>query len=261
MKLQIFSDLHVDVAPVKKITIADDIDVVIVAGDTCEGVLRAFEHLREIVPLHIPIVMTMGNHEFYRRFVPDELALARSHGPTFNIYVLENDTIALSGVGASGSVRFLGATLWTDYRIFGEANQAAVMNACAKAMNDHRLIGWQKKPWLRFRPQEAALLHHRSKKYLEATLSTRFNGPTVVITHTVVHWNSILPKYRANPVTAAFVSDMSAMIEAFRPTLWVHGHVHNSCDYRVGGTRIVCNPHGYGPENPDFDGAFTVEIE
>ena len=29
MKLQIFSDLHGDVAPVKKITIADDVDVVI----------------------------------------------------------------------------------------------------------------------------------------------------------------------------------------------------------------------------------------
>src|SRR5260370_31585479 len=157
MRLQLFSDLHVDVAAVTKITIADDVDAVIVAGDTCEGVLRAFEYLRKIVPLHIPIVMTMGNHEFYRRFVPDELALARSHGPTFNIHVLENNTITLSGV------RFVGATLWTDYRIFGEANQPAVMNACAAGMNDHRLIGWQKQPWLRFRPQEAALLHHQSK--------------------------------------------------------------------------------------------------
>ena len=123
MKLQPFSDLHADVAPVKKITIADDVDAVIVPGDTCEGALRAFEHLREIVPLHVPIVMTMGNHEFYRRFIPDELALARSHGPTFNIHVLENNTITLSGVRAAGSVRFVGATLWTDFRIFGEANR------------------------------------------------------------------------------------------------------------------------------------------
>ena len=188
MKLQIFSDLHVDVAPVKKITIADDLDVVIVPGDTCEGVLRAFEHLRRIVPMPIPIVMTMGNHEFYRRFVPDELALARSHGPTFNIHVLENDTITLSGVGASASVRFLGATLWTDYRIFGEADQAAAMNACAKGMNDHRLIGWQKKPWLRFRPQEAALLHHRSKTAIAEMLAVPFAGPTVVVSHHAVHW-------------------------------------------------------------------------
>ena len=60
MKLQIFSDLHLDVAPLKPITIAESVDVAIVAGDTCEGAVRAFEHLRRIVPLAIPIVMVMG---------------------------------------------------------------------------------------------------------------------------------------------------------------------------------------------------------
>jgi Icc-related predicted phosphoesterase len=262
MKIQVFSDLHADVLQIKPIVVANNIDAVLVAGDTCEGVLHAFEHLRKIVPLHIPIVMTMGNHEFYRRFVPDELALARSHGPTFNIHVLENDTITLSGAGGSGGVRFLGATLWTDYRIFGEANQAATMNACAKGMNDHRLIGWQKKPWLRFRPQEAALLHHRSKTYLEGVLATPFEGTaTVVISHTAVHWNSIHPKYRSDPVTGSFLSDQSALIERYQPTLWVHGHVHNSSDYVVGKTKVLCNPHGYGTENPDFDAALVVELE
>jgi len=262
MKLQIFSDLHVDVAPLNKITIAGDVDVVIVAGDTCEGVLRAFEHLREIVPLHIPIVMTMGNHEFYRRFISDELALARSHGPAFNIHVLENSTITLNSVRTSSSVRFVGATLWTDYRIFGEANQAAVMNACAKAMNDHRRIGWQKRPWLRFRPQEAALLHHQSKSYLKGLLATPFEGSaTVVLTHMAVHWNSLHPKFRSDPASGAFVSDQSELIETFQPTLWVHGHVHNSSDYLVGNTRVLCNPHGYGTENPFFNGALVVELE
>ena len=61
-------------------------------------------------------------------------------------------------------------------------------------------------------------------------------------------------------MTGAFVSDLSALIEAHRPALWVHGHVHNSSDYRIGDTRIVCNPHGYGNENPDFDGALVVEV-
>jgi Icc-related predicted phosphoesterase len=253
MKIQIFSDLHLDVHPIKPITIMAGVDLVIVAGDTCEGVLRAFEQLRRIVPLHIPIVMVLGNHEYYRRFVPDELALARSHANSFNIHVLESDTVLLG-------VRFVGSTLWTDYRIFGETNQASVMNACATGMNDHRLIGWQKKPWLRFRPQEAALLHHQSRTYLERILAAPFHGPTVAISHHAVHWQSVHPRYRSDPVTAAFVSDLSALIERYQPTLWVHGHVHNSSDYRVGETRILCNPHGYGTENPDFNGALVVEV-
>ncbi len=226
----------------------------IVAGDTCEGVLRAFEHLRRIVPMHIPIIMVMGNHEYYRRFVPSELDLARSHGAAFNIRVVEAETVILSGV------RILGATLWTDYAIFGEANQAAVMNACAGGMNDHRLIGWQEQPWLRFRPQEAALLHHRSRAYITETLAVPFAGPTVVVSHHAVHWNSVHRRFRADPLTGAFVSDLSALIEAHRPALWVHGHVHHSSDYRISDTRIVCNPHGYGNENPDFDGALVVEV-
>jgi Icc-related predicted phosphoesterase len=255
VKIQIFSDLHVDVLPIKPITIAEDADLVIVAGDTCEGSLKAFEHLRRLVPTAIPILMVLGNHEYYRRFAPDELALARAQAAAFNITVLENETIV------HGDIRFVGATLWTDYRVFGDANQSRIMGACAAGMNDHRLIGWRKQPWLRFRPQEAALLHHRSRIYLESVLATPFNdGPTVVITHHAIHWDSILPKHRNDFVTGAFVSDMSATIETYRPALWVHGHVHNSCGYRVGDTRVLCNPHGYGNENPDFDGSLVVQI-
>jgi Icc-related predicted phosphoesterase len=255
MKIQIFSDLHVDVYPIKPITIVPGVGLVIVAGDVCEGVLRAFEHLRRIVPMDIPIVMVLGNHEFYRRFIPDELALALAHAGASNLHILNGTALELGGV------RFVGATLWTDYGIFGEANKTRVMNACAKGMNDHRLISWQKKPWRRFRPQEAALLHHRSKAAITETLSAPFAGPTVVVSHHAVHWNSIDPRFRNDPMTGAFVSDLSELIETYQPTLWVHGHVHNSSDHLVGKTRVLCNPHGYGSENPAFNGALVVELE
>jgi predicted phosphodiesterase len=255
VKIQIFSDLHTDALPIKPISIAEGTDLVIVAGDTCEGSLKAFGLLRRLVPIAIPIVMVLGNHEYYRGFIPEELALARAQAAAFNITVLENETIV------DGGIRFVGATLWTDYRAFGDANQSRIMDACAAVMNDHRLIGWQKAPWLRFRPQEAALLHHRSRIYLESVLATPFDhGPTVIITHHAIHWDSILPRYRNDPVTGAFVSDLSATMKAYRPALWVHGHVHNSCDYRIGDTRVLCNPHGYGNENPDFDGSLVVQI-
>jgi Icc-related predicted phosphoesterase len=254
--MQILSDLHVDVYPIKPVTIASE--VVVVAGDTCEGVLKAFEHLRRLVPTPIPIVMVLGNHEYYRRFISNELAAAREQAPAFNIHMLENDTVTL---GNGAGVRFVGATLWTDYRIFGEPRQAASMNTCAKGMNDHRLIGWQKTPWLRFRPREAALLHQQSKAFIAETLATSFAGPTVVVSHHAVHWSSIHPQFRSDPLTSAFLSDQSELIEAYQPTLWIHGHVHNSSDYHIGQTRIVCNSHGYGAENPEFNGALVVELE
>jgi hypothetical protein len=27
--------------------------------------------------------------------------------------------------------------------------------------------------------------------------------------------------------------------------LWTHGHMHNTSDYLMGDTRVVCNPRGY----------------
>lgn len=264
MNIQVFSDLHLDVSPIKPIRIMEGVDLVIVAGDVCEGALSAFEHLRRIVPMRIPIVMVLGNHEHYRHFIHDELALARAQAPAFNIRILNDDSIVLGGGNndgtcGAGTIRFVGATLWTDYQVFGETNQAAVMNACATGMNDHRLIGWQKKPWLRFRPQEAALLHHRSRAYIAETLATPFAGPTVVVSHHAI-WESVHPRYRSDPVTGAFASALSPLIETHQPALWIHGHVHNSSDYYIGSSRIICNPHGYGAENPDFDGAMMVEV-
>jgi hypothetical protein len=40
----------------------------------------------------------------------------------------------------------------------------------------------------------------------------------------------------------------------------VHGHTHDSVDYHVGGTRIVCNSHGYGNENPAFNPGLVIEV-
>ena len=68
------------------------------------------------------------------------------------------------------------------------------------------------------------------------------------------------PRFQSDPLTGGFVSDLSGLIEAGQPELWVHGHVHNSSDYRVGRTRLIANPHGYGIENADFNGQLVVEV-
>ena len=48
------------------------------------------------------------------------------------------------------------------------------------------------------------------------------------------------------------------------PRLWLHGHVHHSCDYQVGATRVVANPRGYAPkgvvENAQFAPGLLIEV-
>ncbi|KQY97174.1 metallophosphoesterase [Pseudolabrys sp. Root1462] len=252
MRLQIFSDLHADVARPRPITVAPDVDAVIVAGDVCEGAKNGFARLRQIVPMQVPIIMVMGNHEYYRSHLASELASARQAAPLYGIHLLENDLVTLGGV------RFIGCSLWTDYALFGDPQRA--MLVAAEGLNDHRRIKWSKEPWLRFRPQEALLLHKRSRAFIETTLAEPFEGATVVVTHHAPHPGSIHSRYKSDPLTAAYVSNLTAVIEAGRPAFWIHGHVHESFDYSVGTTRVICNPHGYGGENQRFDPALVVEI-
>lgn len=252
MKVQIFSDLHADVAQPRPIPVAAEVDAVIVAGDVCEGAENGFARLRQIVPMQVPIIMVMGNHEYYRRCWGNELALARAAAPLYGVHLLENDVITLGGV------RFVGCSLWTDYALFGDPQRA--MLVAAQDLNDHRRINWAKQPWSRFRPQEAWHLHQQSRAFIETTLAAPFDGATVVVTHHAPHPGSIHSRYRSDLLTAAYVSDLTAVIEAGRPELWVHGHVHESFDYRVGATRVICNPHGYCIENGRFEPALVVEV-
>jgi hypothetical protein len=47
--------------------------------------------------------------------------------------------------------------------------------------------------------------------------------------------------------------------------LWIHGHTHDSFDYLLNGTRIVCNPRGYARsgvnENPLFDPDLIIPVD
>ena len=49
-----------------------------------------------------------------------------------------------------------------------------------------------------------------------------------------------------------------------RVQLWVHGHTHDTFDYAIRGTRVICNPRGYAKdgvnENARFDPDLTIDL-
>ena len=106
MRVQIFSDLHADRRAPRPIDICEGVDVVVVPGDVAEGARNSFVALRRIVPDTIPNVFTMGNHEFYRRFIVEELDEARRAAPTYNVAVLENGSVVIGAVDGSSALLF-----------------------------------------------------------------------------------------------------------------------------------------------------------
>lgn len=258
MRLWIFSDLHVDIGGPWTHAPVPPADLAIVAGDVAEGLQRSLAWLADNVRPHMPVVFVAGNHEYYRKCLPQELNAGRATAVRAGIDLLENDTVLIEDIAVSG------CTLWTDYELDGLATRETAMREALMSLSDHRLIRWTQGPGTKlFRPEEARSLHVGSRRFLEEALRPATDGPPrahVVVTHHAPSAGSVAPRFVGNPLNAAFASGLDDLIGAGQPSLWVHGHTHTSFDYRLGETRVLCNPRGYPGENPDFHPGLVVEI-
>jgi Icc-related predicted phosphoesterase len=131
------------------------------------------------------------------------------------------------------------------------------MQAAGNLINDFKVI---RNAGSDFTPEQSVQLHSVARAWLEEELSKPFAGPTVVVTHHAPHSGSVAERFESDLLTPAFASDLSQLIERYQPELWVHGHMHDCFDYRVGETRIVCNPMGYVNERNEFDPGLVIEV-
>ena len=109
MKLHILSDLHTEFADFSPPE--TDANIVVLAGDIGIGA-GGIEWAGRRFP-KVPVIYVLGNHEFYDHDIglTDDL---KAIAPA-NIHVLSNNTLEFEGS------RFLGSTLWTDFKLYGES--------------------------------------------------------------------------------------------------------------------------------------------
>lgn len=263
MKIQLASDLHLEFLqrgfPGEcLISPAVDADVLVLAGDIANGV-QAIELFRD---WPVPVLYLAGNHEFYGHSIQGTRADLRKAATGTHITFLDNDAIDFLGV------RFLGSTLWTDYRLALNRTQRQLMETAELSINDHNRIVCNEG---RFTAAKALAEHELARAWLDRELSRPYDGKTVVITHHGPHPLSVHPRYAGDPVNGAFVSDLSELLP--KAQLWLHGHVHDSFDYKIGGCRVVANPLGYARnrnsvgcinelvyENTAFQWACVIEV-
>jgi Icc-related predicted phosphoesterase len=272
MRLWILSDLHISTAVARTGTMFDDAipdaDVAVIAGDITEGVEEAITWLSRTITRRMPVVYVLGNHEFYGEYLDEARRVAQAQAARVpNLHLLDDSTAMIDGV------RFIGATLWTDYRLYSHGERTrqlvAMHNARSRIIDYHQILMEPAQPGFiarNFLPSDALELHKLSCAYIEDQLTVEIDGPTVVVTHHAPHRQSSHPHFDGDPATPAFVSDLSSLIDLGQPTLWVHGHTHHNVDYVLTPldgppTRVVANQRGYqGVEIPGFDWRFVVEV-
>jgi hypothetical protein len=242
MQISILSDLHVNCRPKWVPEKIPDADLCVCAGDIDEGgVVQSVNWLQEHLLPSIPVLFVCGNHEFYGGSIKEGLEEGRraAHGIK-DFHFLDDDILDLGGI------RFIGATLWTDFQL--QDTPEISMTAAHWAMSDFRRIKMSKRPYKRFEPVDALRLHQASRAFLDHALEKSAGRPTVVVTHHAPSPRSIPAEYANSRLSPAFASDLEDLILKYQPMLWVHGHIHAPLDYRIGKTRIACNPLGYPGE-------------
>ncbi len=282
MKIQLLSDLHLEVQPQFVPVPAAHADVLVLAGDIgsyqAGSLLEDADFgLRRFSPRHgwpTPVLFVPGNHEYDMLDFDQAHERLRETCARLGITWLEREVVTLAQLtggghgGTPAAVRFVGTTLWSDFDALGPVQPPAgdsltqrlrARDKAFRAANYYlRKTGSTRhgQPMLAEAVREQALV---CQHWLREALAQPFDGLTVVVTHFAPSLQSADPRYGLSPGTAGFCNALDDLLPQAR--LWLHGHLHAPSDYLRHGCRVVANPLGYARkgEQTAFHQALCIE--
>lgn len=263
MKVSYLSDLHLEFLRYPSFQKEEGGDVLILAGDILTAymisgyrtdpdarslkkyLLNKFKP--DLIDKYKHVLYCMGNHEhynyIYRNTLFDIQTWLSSNGFN-NVRMMENDNTVIDGV------RFIGATLWTDY----DGGNPLSMRLAYDMMNDYRVIGSQdvtdmnyfnRNSTRKITPEFILQVHTQSRDYIRLVASES-KEPVVVFTHHPPSFESCNSLHSGNDLDGAYATNLSEMIlDTPQIKYWVSGHTHMSCKYEIGGCQVLSNQLGY----------------
>ena len=248
-RLWVLSDLHLESVPRPEGFIVDgvDFDVLVSAGDAwSEHPDRGIAALRRLAGDR-PVVAVPGNHCSWGRRIPEARDRARAAAAEHGVTWLDDDAAEVAGV------RFLGCTLWSAYDLSGTD-----WSDSARTGDDIEVGGGYS--WKHLRVGDARRMHADSRRFLQIALGNATDLPTVVVTHMAPHPDCVARPRNAFALDNS-ASDLSHLTDEGPGNLWLHGHVHSSCDVaRHNGARLLRNAAGTGFSNRLFDERMVVDV-
>jgi len=296
MKVSYLSDLHLEFLRYPSFKKEEGGDVLILAGDILTAYMisgyRTDQDARslkkylldkfkpDLIDKYKHVLYCMGNHEhynyIYRNTLYDIQSWLSSNGFS-NVRMMENDNTVIEGV------RFIGATLWTDYN----GCDPLTMRIAYDHMNDYKLIGSQditdmnyfnykligsqditdmnyfnRNDNRKITPKFILQVHTQSRDYIRLVASES-KEPVVVFTHHPPSFQSCNSLHSGNNLDGAYATNLSQLIlDTPQIKYWISGHTHMSCKYEIGGCQVLSNQLGYyfEPGYRSFKGIRNFEI-
>ena len=267
MKIAVVSDIHLEFGDLD-FDNTEGAEVLILSGDICvakdltqhDPHRTLGEHYRstryqdffERCSVRFPhVIYVLGNHEHYHGDYATTLEHMRSCLSRLqNLHIMEKESVTI------GDTTFVAGTLWTDMN----REDPQTLGHMKGYMNDFRIIDDSRDP-VHFRdqdgnfhtrvgkwtPQASVVEHQAMMQFVKTTVEADPTARYVVVGHHAPSKLSTKPRYQHDVlVNGAYSSSLDDFIlDHPQIKLWTHGHTHDVFDYRIGSTRIVCNPRGY----------------
>ena len=263
MKIKLVSDLHLEFSDIN-IQNDQNYDVLILSGDIMvaqdlhdfpEQNVRTAAMLEMLSSRQVKaqrfrdffkrcsfqfphVIYIMGNHEFYHGKFYAAIDYMREECAKFpNVYMLEQDTKIID------DVVFVGGTLWTDMN----KRDPLTMHAIEGMMNDFRIVRNDKRNYAPMSALDVAVRHDKTLAYIKLIVQEHKDKKCVVVGHHSPSFQSAHEMYKhEHLMNGGYHSELSEFIlDHPQIVLWTHGHTHHPFDYKIGETRVVCNPRGY----------------
>ncbi len=252
MKIAYGSDIHLEINA-RNFELVDA-DVLILAGDICliDQLRLGYKDTKvgdwsrqffiDVSAKYNKVIYIPGNHDYWESDLSHVVGI-------FYEFCYENGikNINFNPFGAEmiDDVKFVFATLWTDYK-----NEDPLIMWDAKTyMND---FNWIMNYGKKLIPSDIYEQHILERKHFINECSGA--EKIICISHHAPDM-SCMDESRIDNVS--YMYGCTDMIEIILDTpaikFWVYGHTHIKNDMKIGSTRVLSNPRGYYPYEYEFE--------
>lgn len=248
MKIRLLSDLHQEFRPETfrqhQFIKHQGEDVTILAGDIAVGAKSVAEVLEMfLLAGHRKIIYVPGNHEFYGKYYTETMQDLGTVCHDRDVVLLQPGTVY-----TKDNVVFFGGTLWTNF-----CEDATTESLCREMISDFRVIRG-------FSPAMCKTLYYNDLSWIKRVYQKYSGYKKVIVTHFLPAQECVDVRYAGSALNKYFANDLGEWIKLLDDTTWMYGHTHCEADFKLGNTRMICNPLGYPHEYNYFSDFKTIEV-
>lgn len=233
MIVRYVSDLHIEFGYELELeSLEEDKDSILILAGDIHNLDKIDSILEEVSKRFKKVIYVPGNHEYYGLVFNRAFHKARVRNEHLeNVYFLNNEYTLID------DWVFIGSTLWTD------------TSDCPMAydLSDYKYIRYiydgEEKA---ITPKVTTDVHLLSVRCIKDILGYYPEKNVFMVSHHAPSAHSSSIKFIDSPMNECFYTNLENLIlDNPQIKYWVHGHMHNGSDYKIGECRVLCNPRGY----------------